>query len=92
MIQIDKLKMTCSACPSQWEGTLSDGREIYIRFRWGCLSAGIGDSILDAVDNSMKDETGPDSYYRGVNGLSFDGEMTSTEMLAEIVPWLETIE
>lgn len=26
---------TCSACPSQWDITLDDGRFLYVRYRWG---------------------------------------------------------
>lgn len=37
-------------CPSQWEGKLSDGRAIYIRFRWGTLRASAGDTLDDAID------------------------------------------
>ena len=43
------LTQTCGACPSQWEGTTDDGRYVYIRYRWGLLTAGIGDSIDEAV-------------------------------------------
>jgi len=35
---ISSIKQTCDACPSQWEGTLKDGRGFYIRYRWGWLS------------------------------------------------------
>lgn len=40
-----ELAKTCDACPSQWEGRLADGRGIYIRFRWGTLSAEIFDGV-----------------------------------------------
>lgn len=46
-----RLKKTCEACPSQWEGELEDGRFIYIRFRWGNLGFGIGETIKDAIKN-----------------------------------------
>lgn len=42
-------RQTCSACPSQWEGELSDGRTFYGRYRWGHLSLGIGESMGSAV-------------------------------------------
>jgi hypothetical protein len=47
------LSRTCCACPSQWEGETDDGREIYIRYRHGSLSWGIGDTLDAAVDASM---------------------------------------
>src|SRR5438132_12875533 len=39
---ITELALTCLACPSQWNGTLSDGRPLYIRYRHGYLSASFG--------------------------------------------------
>ena len=39
------LKKTCLACPSQWEGTVDDGRAVYARFRHGHLSVGIGETV-----------------------------------------------
>jgi hypothetical protein len=50
------LEKTCTACPSQWEGTLEDGRMIYARYRHGALSVGIGDDPNEAVHNSMTDQ------------------------------------
>jgi len=41
--------MTCRACPSQWEGETEDGRAIYVRYRHGYLSAGVGSTMDDAV-------------------------------------------
>jgi hypothetical protein len=40
---------TCTACPSQWEGRLEDGRHVYIRLRHGHGSIGIGDTKDEAV-------------------------------------------
>lgn len=45
----DNFRMTCSACPSQWEGKADDGRVIYVRFRHGEFTAGIGKTLDDAV-------------------------------------------
>lgn len=49
--RIIELNQTCTACPSQWEGKTEDGRYVYIRYRGGYLSAGIGASLDDAVDD-----------------------------------------
>ena len=38
MIQVKTLTQTCNACPSQWEGELTNGEKLYIRYRWGYLS------------------------------------------------------
>jgi hypothetical protein len=51
------LKKTSVACPSQWEGDLEDGRAIYIRYRHGHLSVGVGDDIDEAVSNGKSDQT-----------------------------------
>ncbi len=37
MDKVDTLIQTCEACPAQWEGRFKDGREFYIRYRWGWL-------------------------------------------------------
>lgn len=34
---IKHLEQTCWSCPSQWEGTFTDGSEAYIRYRHGWL-------------------------------------------------------
>lgn len=50
MIKIKKIINTCQGCPSQWEGTTVDNRNIYIRYRWGHLSICLrpsGEEILD---------------------------------------------
>ena len=33
MDRIVELTQTCYACPSQWEGTTSEGRYLYIRYQ-----------------------------------------------------------
>ena len=66
------LKQTCIACPSQWEGKLSDGRMVYIRYRWGHLSIRISekptDDIMEAVDGKLLLE-------KDVSENPFDGYM-----------------
>lgn len=36
-------KKTSSACPEQYEGTLTDGRMFYFRYRFGVASLAVGD-------------------------------------------------
>lgn len=50
MIMIRELTMTCSACPSQWCGTTTDGDSVYIRYRWGGLSVDINDETVLSKD------------------------------------------
>jgi len=52
--KVNKIIRTCSACPSQWEGTLSDGRMIYIRYRWGFLTVSVSDGPTNSIDDAVK--------------------------------------
>jgi hypothetical protein len=36
--RVATMVQTCWACPAQWELTLKDGREVYVRYRFGTLS------------------------------------------------------
>jgi hypothetical protein len=53
MMKVITIVETCSACPSQWEGILEDGRTLYIRYRHGWLSVRVSKSptedIMEAV-------------------------------------------
>jgi len=66
---------TCSACPSQWEGLTSDGQVVYIRYRWGNLYVGIGDSQKEAVAAALEN-------YRRI-GDEYDGTMSTERMMDE---------
>jgi hypothetical protein len=53
---IKRLKRTCTACPSQWEGH-TDDRSVYIRYRGGNFSVQYsppGGSHKDAVSGEVK--------------------------------------
>ena len=52
VIAVKALIRTCSSCPSQWEGETRDGRYLYVRYRWGTLSIGIGTSKAESIDCS----------------------------------------
>jgi len=36
--RLKSLVKTCESCPAQWDGVTEDGRQVYIRYRWGHLS------------------------------------------------------
>ena len=75
-IVLKELKMTCSACPSQWEGMTTNGLHFYARYRWGWLTWGLGDSADAAITGSL---TG------GLQlGDPLDGTMPTSEMLKRI--------
>lgn len=42
---VTSLKKTCTACPSQWDGTLDDGRVLYARYRWGYVDGDPRDAV-----------------------------------------------
>jgi len=75
-LELATLTRTCLACPSQWEGVLDDGRAIYVRYRHGELSVGIGGDIDDAVRNGMSDQ----ALYAADIGDGLDGFMDVEEL------------
>jgi hypothetical protein len=76
MPKLVTLKRTCIACPSQWEGTLEDGRAIYARYRHGELSVGVGSDIDEAVHDGMSDQ----ALYADHIGDGLDGFMDFEEL------------
>jgi len=61
-MKIKSLTQTCFCCPSQWEGLLDDGRSIYIRYRYGKLFVGIGNTKDEAVRSSELVQTITDKF------------------------------
>lgn len=85
--RIASIKQTCFACPSQWEGQTSDGRVVYVRYRWGGLSVSFGNSLRDAI-------SGNDYLYADA-GDGMDGLMTYEELkthFTNVIEWPETQE
>lgn len=52
---------TCFACPTQYEGTLRDGRYFYFRYRYGWANLGVASESVDAA---------VEAAFRGSNGWS----------------------
>ncbi len=71
---VTRLVRTCNACPSQWDGTLDDGRLFYARYRFGGFSLRIsntpGADPHDDGEEVMDEEIGGE----------YDGDMTDEEM------------
>lgn len=85
-MKIKNLKMTCGACPSQWEGELVDGRQLYIRYRWGYLSVRVSDG---PTDNAV----GGEEIFGQEVGDDLDGCMTTEEMQKHtkgVIDWVRT--
>lgn len=78
--KVTALKRTCIACPSQWEGTLEDGRAVYARYRYGELSIGVGDDIDEAVRNASSDV----ALCAEEVGDGLDGFMSFEELKAKL--------
>ena len=75
MLKVVKLIQTCYACPSQWEGTLDDGRMIYIRFRWGNLTI----SVSPTPTTDVYDAVGGEVIYSKRTSDGLDGVMDYEE-------------
>lgn len=85
MPKVLTLKKTCLACPSQWEGTLEDGRAVYARFRHGHLGVGVGVNAKEAVGNAMSGRP----LYEADIGDRFDGFMDFDELKVHLAGLLE---
>jgi hypothetical protein len=75
-VKVKTFKKTCLACPSQWEGHLDDGRVVYVRYRHGELSVGVGKTINAAVQNAGSEE----ALYAEELSDCLDGFMTFEEL------------
>ena len=64
-LKVVQLSQTCTACPSQWEGRLSNGDYVYIRYRWGNLTIETGATPDEAVGGNL--------YVDEQLGDDFDG-------------------
>lgn len=76
MYVLKRLDETCSACPSQWEGTLSNGHGVYIRYRWGELLVYVSPTATKGRYNETWLRA-----YKDVLGDSFDGTLTFFELV-----------
>jgi hypothetical protein len=76
-IKIDTCKNSKTICPSQWNLTTEDDHDIYVRYRWGHLSA-----VADPFSGTDRVLFGWES------GDNLDGFMTTqtmTRLLSEIL-------
>jgi hypothetical protein len=62
---------TCTACPSQWEITLDDGRALYVRYRYATLT----------VDEMNDGKIGRQLFCKEVGDNPLAGVMDTAEML-----------
>jgi hypothetical protein len=64
-VKLTELTKTCGACPSQWSGKLAVGGDLYVRYRWGWLTASV-----DGVE-----------IYSERHGGEYDGVMDEDRMM-----------
>jgi len=74
-MKLENVEQTCFAVPSQWEADTDNGLKVYIRYRHGNFTVGIGETVDDAVGNTI---------YQESIGDGLDGVMETSKML-EIV-------
>lgn len=47
--RITKIKQTCWACPSAWEGKTDNDEDVYIKYRYGVLSLTVDDILVEKL-------------------------------------------
>lgn len=77
---LETIHRTCMACPSQWAGETDDGREVYIRYRYGTLEIWVADSS-DSEESIFN--AGKMVFYETIGG-PFEGTLTYEEMVTAV--------
>lgn len=75
---VEEIIQTCSACPSQWEGNLKDGRMFYARYRWGRLTIELSKAPTTDVFKAMCEDA--DLIYNKNLGDEYDGVLDTNEL------------
>lgn len=72
---IERMECTCSACPTQYDIYLTDGRNVYLRYRWGHLRIELEGEVIYEWDHpGEKDE----------HGINYDGSMELREVVSHL--------
>lgn len=74
--EIKNLTRTCESCPAQWEGETSDGRQIYIRYRWGWLSV----RVSEPGDRDEFAAVRGDEMFGAQLGDELDGSLSESRL------------
>jgi hypothetical protein len=91
MIKVKSIALTCTACPSQFEGLTEDNRKLYFRYRFGRLTVEIG----------AKDDMSEFAALRGERiysisiGDEYDGYMDLEELKGhtmDVLYWNDPLE
>jgi hypothetical protein len=78
-VRVVRWERTQTTYPSEWRGTLADGRAIYIRYRLGVFRYAIGADPQSALLRTL--ETRTRSFPRGQDGGAF---LADSEVIAEM--------
>lgn len=74
---ITDLRKTCAASPAQWEAKTPDGQFVYIRYRWGVLTMGVGENIDQAIHNRH-------DHQLTIDESGWSGSMSTADMLGTL--------
>lgn len=77
-----RVRKTCYACPTQWEGHTDDGRYVYFRYRSGYMSIDVA-----ADKSSCNFGTGGTTTYAAdfaKDRGSWDGHMDDEEVMLHL--------
>lgn len=88
--RISSERMTCTACPEQWEGELRGGLNFYFRYRHGHVTLGIGGTVSEAITAASQEDgwTGAGrSHGDGLQGV-FDSEEDRDEVFTSMLDGL----
>lgn len=81
---IVKVERTCWACPSQWEITLDDNTQIYVRFRHNKFRANHAQTIDEAVRSQGQEVPMLlDPNSKEINGYGWLSEQTLFDILTK---------
>jgi len=75
-IKIKTIYKTCNACPTQYEGKLSDDSTFYFRYKWGHLSIKVSEIPTDDIDEAVNGE----EIINIDEGDEYDGDMSDSRV------------
>jgi len=85
-LKVASYAQTCLAVPSQWEGTLVDGRMFYIRFRNGRFRVSVSPA---PTADPMDAVRGAPLLEELIDSAEDDGFMEESEMLGRTAALLD---
>lgn len=91
MIKVVKVRRTCTACPSQWEGETSTGQYVYARYRGGHMRVDVAPTEEQWSSARMANFT----VYRENFGHPLDGYIEYSELkehTAGVLEWPDSEE